>query len=342
VGKASSVRYGGGDDHVLRNVLWKLWKFRCYWCMNPKDFGDTHIDHIIPKSIEPSRLKEILEAFALPRDYDLDDPRNLAPICATCNGPSGKGSQDLVEVPAVHNKLKRANALGPRVIKQVLSFRSNGVLAESLLRVSEADLSNEDNRKLFEEQAPAIVQRLALLGEEKADFETYRTEVVELKDGTTVDVRVSLNSGGRTAAAILENVCGCPLNQFLAEPVVDVLSQIRRNVQSEFEAIEGPAGPTNSGPPVEDFMQIDLDSIDFSGVAGFIEFTLGGDFEARLSASLVQDSSDGSEREELQGDAYVTGTFTLAAMWDRSMAFGEVDAGECWIQSWDIDVDVIP
>lgn len=342
MGRASTVSYGGSENHVLRHVLWKLWRYRCYWCMNVKDFTDTQIDHIIPKSVSKLRLKKYLKAFALQDGYDLDDPRNLAPICAPCNGPGGKGSQDLTEVPAVHNKLNRAQNLRPQVIKQVLSFRSNRRLAESLLRVTEADLRELEARKLFEEQAPVIVQRLALLGEDKVDFETYLTEVVEIDNRPTLDVGVSLNSRGRIAATLLEKVCGCPLDNLLGSPVSDLLRQVRRDVQSAFEAIEGPAGPTNSGPPVEDFLRVEFDSIDFDSAAGELEFTLGGSFEAMLSASLVQDSWDGSELEDLQGDAYVTGTFSFVATWDRSMAFGEVDAGECWIQSWEIKVYVGP
>ena len=65
--------------------------------------------------------------------------------------------------------------------------------------------------------------------------------------------------------------------------------------------------PINAGPPVDDFTRIDVDSIKFGRNDSFFEFTFGGNFEASVSAPLVQYSEDGSELLELQGDAFVTG-----------------------------------
>ena len=334
------IRYGIEDSHVLRYVLWSLWKYRCYWCTKPKEFTDIEIDHIVPKSISKSDLKEVAKALGLPSNYDLDDPMNLAPICPACNGPGGKGDHHQTNVPVVHTKLIKAQHLKPKVVAQVQSFQSNRRLAQSLLMVVEADISRGSARRLFEDQAPAIVQRLAGLGEDKADFLTYRTEAVQLVSGEMLDVRIILNSRGRTAVTLIEEVCSFPLNGFIKEPVIGLLCQVRQDTHVDFEAIRGPAGPTSAGPPMENFIDIDLDLVDFDGAHGEVEFTASGNFDASLSASLVQDSHDGADRNDFQGDAYVTGTFSFTASWGWKSGSRTIDVGECSIDSRDSDVSV--
>jgi hypothetical protein len=48
-------------------------------------------------------------------------------------------------------------------------------------------------------------------------------------------------------------------------------------------------------------------------------------FDGSFSSSLVQDSFDGSELDELQGDANVSGKFTMVATWDSTTAHGRLD-----------------
>lgn len=53
---------------------------------------------------------------------------------------------------------------------------------------------------------------------------------------------------------------------------------------------------TTTTSPVSHFMRVDVDSIDYKRWGPPIEFTFGGNFEASLSASLVQDNFDGVGR----------------------------------------------
>ena len=96
--------------------------------------------------------------------------------------------------------------------------------------------------------------------------------------------------------------------------------------------------PIAAGPPISTFMGINVNSLDFCRAGPSFEFTFGGEFEASLSASLAQYSSDGSELLELQGDAFVKGRYSFVAIWDISEG-GAIDAGDCWIESWDCDCD---
>jgi hypothetical protein len=88
-----------------------LWGYKCYWCQKPKDYYDVAIDHIIPQTVKDERLEELAAQFGLDTGFDIHDPRNLAPICSSCNGPGGKGDMDLGDVPIVLTRLRKAEKL---------------------------------------------------------------------------------------------------------------------------------------------------------------------------------------------------------------------------------------
>jgi hypothetical protein len=332
---ANVIRYRvNGENSVLRSVLYDLWAYKCYWCSRPKDYNDVQIDHIIPQTMKDEQLQELAKQFRLPADFDVHDPYNLAPICSSCNGPGGKSDEEFVHVPVVLNRLRKAEKLRSTVIKRVQTFAAPGKTAAALILAKEADLSSPTTRQAFETYAPAVVQKLVLLDEVKAeDFVSFGTAKVQVDGDPRLKVGVSLDARARRATTILEDVCGGTLEDVIQGPVVDLFWKIHKNVQDAFEAFNGPAGPTVSGPPVSDFVRIDVDSICFERTGPFFEFTFGGDFEASLSASLLQDSRDGGELIELQGDNYVMGRFSFVATWDSSEN-GDIEADECLIESW--------
>jgi 5-methylcytosine-specific restriction endonuclease McrA len=335
-----SVRYRiNGDNSILRSVLYDLWGYKCYFCKRPKDYNDIQIDHIIPQTVTDERLQQLATQFGLPAEFDVHDPRNLAPICSSCNGPGGKGDEDLGDTPVVLIRLRRAEKLRSTVIKKVQTFAVPGKTATALLLAKEADLSDPATRQAFEAHAPAVVQKLALLDEAKVEFVSFRTVEVQVDEDhyhPDLQVGISLRAKARRAATILEDVCGGVIEDVVQEPVIDLFQQIHERVQSDFEAIDDQVEPISAGPPVGD-IRIDVDSIDFERNGSFFEFTFGGDFEASLSASLSRYSWDGSELEDLQGDAFVTGRYSFVASWNSSKG-GEVDAGDCYIDPWDCDI----
>ncbi|MEV0663587.1 hypothetical protein ACIBI3_29665 [Actinomadura luteofluorescens] len=322
---------------MLRLVLYNLWSSRCYWCHRPKDFNDIQIDHILPRDLATKDREDLIANYGLPEDFDFDDSRNLAPICSACNGTRGKGKNEYGDKPVYMEQLRRAGEFRSTVIEQVLSFGNSKRVAEYLLRVSKTDLSDPKARQAFERHAPAIVQKLALLDEARVDYVSFRTKTVTV-NGENLEVGFSLDNRGRTAVAILESVCECAVTTVLEERVVELVSIIRRKTQTEFEDIEGPAGPTSSGAPESLFMRIDIDSVNYERWTRFMEFTFSGAFEASLSASLVQDNWDGIGLNEIQGDAQVSGTFSFAVTWDFSAEPGDVEVSECAIDKWKADV----
>jgi hypothetical protein len=69
-------------------------------------------------------------------------------------------------------------------------------------------------------------------------------------------------------------------------------------------------------------------------------FTFNGTFEGSLSASLVRSSSEGDGTDELQGDAVVSGTFCIGAVWDLTTDPADLPAGDCTIVNWEQDLHV--
>jgi hypothetical protein len=316
---AESVKYRpGGDNAVLKAVLYDLWDFKCYWCGGPKEFGDVSIDHIVPQSFAGEKLLELRKKHGLPTDFDLHDPMNLAPICTRCNGPSGKGGRDLLTLPIVGEKLLKARGLRPRVVKQVAEFATSGKVAKALLQARTANLKNEKIRAAFETYAPAVVQQLALLGESLAQqFTAERTYEIDLGDGIFMSLEVALDEAARRALTILEDVCQDDLDDLLQVPILEVRNRMLYDVESEFRRIEDPAGgETDAGTPEIDFLNIRIDSIEFRREASDCVFAFEGHLESSMSSSLVQNSADGGETVEIQGDAYVTGQFQFEAVWD--------------------------
>jgi hypothetical protein len=338
---AGSVRYGSGDTSVLRLVLYRLWGLRCYRCHRPKDFNDIQIDHIIPRHTSPERLAELVLQYGLPGDFDIDAPGNLAPICSVCNGPRVKGMKEYRARLLEQDQLDRALALQPQVAEQVTSFGRPGKIAEHLLRASEADLSHPGSRRAFEEHAPAVVQKLALLDAAKVDFTSFSTAAVEVGEGTGLEVGISLGRRGRVAAAFLTDICGCSVANVLTGPVAELLGKIRANTQSAFERanVRG-GGPTVSGPPEIGYIRIDVGHVGYIRSWPGVKFSFEGGFEADLSASLVQDGSDGIGLREIQGDAQVYGMFSFEATWNPSGDHGDMDISGCLIEWWKDDIQL--
>jgi 5-methylcytosine-specific restriction endonuclease McrA len=168
------IRYQeNGDNRLLRDVLVGLWDRQCYWCREFKGYTDLQIDHILPKTADKSMRDSLRHEFRLEANYDVHAPYNLAPICGMCN--QQKGSADLTKYGVVLTSLQKAKKFAPEVAQRVESFGAGFNLADALLHVVEAVLTDGSTRETFEREAPAVVQRLAELGEGKADFYTFRT-----------------------------------------------------------------------------------------------------------------------------------------------------------------------
>ncbi len=334
-----SVRYRkGGANRVLRLALWEAWGSKCYWCSKPVELNVTQIDHIIPQDVSELRLHELWSSYSLPIDFDIHDPHNLAPICIPCNGVESKGNATY-EAPIVMTRLKTAEKRRSTVIARVQKFGQSGKVAEHLLQASMADLSDPDIRQEFMDHAPAVVQILAMTDQGLGDYHSFRLVEVAVWEevGNYQRVDVALDGRGRTAVALLEEVCESTLDDVLHDPVIQLVEEIRDRVTAAFEALESD-DPITAGDATSDFVTINVDSLDFRRFASAVEFTFGGDFEASLSASLVRSAPDGDGTDEFQGDAVVSGAFSIVAVWELTADPTGVAAGDCIIEAWTQDL----
>jgi hypothetical protein len=342
---ADSVRYRKGrSNRVLRLALWEVWGSTCYSCHKPVPLNATQIDHIIPQNVDAEKLQELLSVYDLPINFDLHDPRNLAPSCASCNGAEVKGGATHV-APVVLHQLERAKKHRSAVIARVQKFARSGKVAEHLLQAAEADLSDSDIRQEFVEHAPAVVQTLAMTDPELGNYLSFRLVEVAVHAQGSDDcfVRVELDSRGRTAVALLEKVCGSALGDVLQDPVIQLVENISDRVRNGFAALEPAkpitvAEPITVGHPTLGFVRINVDSLDFRRRAGTVEFTFGGDFEANFLASLFRVRPEVDETDDLQGDAAVSGSFSFDAAWKFMDDQTGVTAGDCIIDVWTPDL----
>ncbi|MBZ6142525.1 HNH endonuclease [Streptomyces olivaceus] len=338
------VRYrSGGDNSILKMVLLKQWQNRCYMCGRPKDFTDTQIDHLIPQSSSPAELRDSKKQYSLTSSFDLHGPENLAPICSKCN--LEKSNQTFEGAGAMLMALNKAAKLRPDVIAACKKFGSGTRLSNHLLRSIAADLTQKKSREAFETHAPAIVQKLALLDENKADYVTYHEVSIDdlhpdnFHDVFIPDVGLSLRNRGRTAMSILRDVCGCQLTELLQPRVYDLIELLQKQVHLDFESItELPR--TNAGPAELLHLQVTIETIDYHRYEPVLEFTFRGIFDAYLMASLVQDALNGDGIQDRQGEAAVTGSFSFTADWLISAQRGALDISDCTIEEWSSHLEV--
>ncbi|MEU5385504.1 HNH endonuclease signature motif containing protein [Kitasatospora cineracea] len=299
-------------------------------------FADCQIDHIIPKDVTDDELLHLKKHHGRPDDFDLHDPQNLAPSCARCNGPGGKG-RSTPDAPVFWSHLEKASKHRPAVIKRAEEFGRSGKVAEHLLQVIKTDLDQEDARREFLEHAPAVVQILAMAGDGLADHRSFdRLEIEVDQFGSEQGVIVSLDERGRTTAVLLEEVCGADLGSALREPVVQLLREVDKRAVDHF-GHRNLDNPLSVGPPVSDWFVIELESLDFHRHGQWIVFTAGGVFEGSLSLSLTRSDPRGDGLEDLQGDVVVTGAFSASLFWDLASALSGLEAGDCVIDEWKVD-----
>ena len=67
-----------------------------------------HVDHVLPEHLldDPERLKEVIDSFGLPEDFDLNSYENWLPSCGPCN--LRKRGEVFEPVPLIKLQLQKA------------------------------------------------------------------------------------------------------------------------------------------------------------------------------------------------------------------------------------------
>lgn len=74
-------------DNITRSALWNAYNNVCFYCNRLLDWGDLHIDHIIPEYLAKDKLKyeQVKIEYELNKAFDLNDFNNLVPSHSSCN-----------------------------------------------------------------------------------------------------------------------------------------------------------------------------------------------------------------------------------------------------------------
>lgn len=315
-----SVKYiVGNNNRFLRFALFEAWENGCYWCKKPVDFTIIEIDHIIPKSVDDDKLQQIVHNYSLNPNYDLNAVYNLAPICRPCNGKGEKGELLLAEAPVILTRLRKAEKLSQAIAAKVLKMRISSAQAGNILEVAEMKLDTEESRKLFEDHAPAIVQKLANLGAGALQYTTSTGVVVDPRTGRPF-VDVFLDERGRMTGGVIEEVVGQSLEsavQAVARSVVDV---IRAKIHEAFgELPKNPSENDNRDVWVDiwdNFQEyIILTSLNFEREDKFVEFVFAGSYSSEFLAEVTRQHEDGDGLDSGRGSVTIDSQWRVSMGW---------------------------
>lgn len=313
------VRYTQGDNTFLRFALFDAWKCRCYWCSKPVDFTVVEIDHIVPKDLAETALKEAVSAYGLRVDYDLHAPYNLAPICRPCNGSGQKGDLFLIHAPVILSQQKKAEKHADHVIKEVQKMRDAPVNAKSLIAVAEMSLEENASRNLFEEFAPTIVQKMANISQVPLQYLTTSGVVVHPDRGTPY-VDVVLDDSGRTTRSVIIDVIGQSFDDLVRAIALKLVAAIQEIVDSELEE-HMPQGLDENALEYRYSIwlnfpdQIIVDLSRFSRQATEVNFSFGGSYFSEHRASVFT-VTDERPREFGHSTVSVSAEWSARATWN--------------------------
>ncbi|RZU46688.1 hypothetical protein EV385_6765 [Krasilnikovia cinnamomea] len=313
----ATVRYDR-DNRLLRLALLEAWDWCCYWAglRHPLTYSDARIDHIIPQDVTAARLAELKHNLSLPADFDIHGPANLAPICHPCNTEKSNG--DFLDVPLVVGKLRRAQRYEQKVIRRVRDQATAGEVATRLVNAATADLSGPQARREFLENAPAVVQTLALIDEDAVDFRVTREVALE-----TALVRLTLDGRGRTVCSVIEDICGCTLAEALQDGVLSLLAQADAQAES---SLERRRRETNDlGPIGTDVLVVTLTSAQLRRSGSRLTATFTGELYGSYSATLTGTNQLGDGLIDVPVTDSVELAVTIQASWDLTGGPGMPD-----------------
>lgn len=155
-----------------RLAVWTIHNEKCYLCTKTVDLASMEVDHIIPESLlkleNEKKLRKVLNDYGLPKDFDLNSPKNWKPSCYTCNKKkletifnptpliqihlqeaANKSAQVLKEISSISCKRSLSRAFG--IIEKATGFSRNQI--ESLLapEISEIEESEETIESYIQE-----------------------------------------------------------------------------------------------------------------------------------------------------------------------------------------------
>ncbi len=127
---------------IAQVAIFRAYNRRCFYCQELLQFRDLELDHIIPRSRRSDQkyLLGLFDRIGLPRDFDLESPRNLVPTHGSCN----RRKSDLdFEEPTLRFYLGLTQKQLPRIKREIQDFTLE-LKNDSLWALIEDKIENGD------------------------------------------------------------------------------------------------------------------------------------------------------------------------------------------------------
>lgn len=320
------IMYRAGDsrsNRILRLALLKVWE-RCHWCSEPRQYSEVEIDHLIPRAGSPKERDLLIEELVGPayvEGYNLDAPRNLAPICKVrCNREK---SNNIYEGTRLLETLRRAAKEVPNVEQFVRRYWAAGKFADALATAVEGDLADDRNLDALTDFAPLLDARIRLI-----DF-TTNEEVVDPMADDPRAVTLKLDRKGRQVRDVLEVLTGRDFDEAILEPIRTVRHEITERLLADITAQVRDAGhpyPDVAWPTA----RIDLNCTELRYLVDEEQFKMVGAFDADGTAEASVMAADGDGLETLQREASGHGTFGVMFWFERKV----IESGDLAYLEW--------
>lgn len=110
----------------------------CYLCRKPVDLQTMEVDHVLPEFLlnDATRLKEVLQEYGLPADFDLNSYSNWMPSCGPCNRT--KSGEPFRAAPIILIHLDRARAKADEAATLATEVQTDRKIARALNAVERA------------------------------------------------------------------------------------------------------------------------------------------------------------------------------------------------------------
>lgn len=119
-----------------RIAIWLEWDRVCPLCEGPlPSLLDVTVDHILPETLEgkPTELKQAIEQYGLPADFQINDFPNWVPAHSKCN--SRKDDEIFAGALAMTAFLRRAKRIGEKARSRHEMLRKQASLAKLLAKL---------------------------------------------------------------------------------------------------------------------------------------------------------------------------------------------------------------
>lgn len=311
------VGYRDGNNVVLRTALYEVWRTTCHSCGRARLFAETQIDHLIPRTVDPATLQKLIDFHGLDADFHVDRPANLALICGRCNN---RKRDRILMTTSLTVILDIARHRSAEVVRRVRAHATAREVARGLIAAVRADLRHPDVRREFLGHAPAVVQTLALLDEQRANFSVYRDFDVPLNGGDLVEVTFDLDTHARMRYGWVEEVCGRTWAEAIQAGLQEAVSRAAAvadqaiDDQCDTGSVETDATEPTSAAALRASMEISDLHLEGSRLSCELRGILSGVYDAVVTVA----DPDGPplETTDLAVTVDLSIPFTLAVSWD--------------------------